>query len=122
MPLQYLDFEYTEDTEGVGTFEAMASVWPPQLPALQAEIVRVLDWALHAFAGRRGPPEEGGDWDYDLHGQQEITVPQAIVYDERARRLAVTAGQAGPPRHTVTLTLSGTAEFCAALRQQFGLD
>lgn len=31
MALNYLDFEYSEDTEGVGTFDAMASVGAMQL-------------------------------------------------------------------------------------------
>ena len=41
--LQYLDFDFSEDEHGLGSFDAMASVLPAQLPALQAEIARVLE-------------------------------------------------------------------------------
>lgn len=43
MLLHYLNFDYSEDTEGTGTFEAMASVWPDQVAAVHAEIVVVRD-------------------------------------------------------------------------------
>ena len=42
MPLNYLDFDYSEDADGNGTLDAMASVLPAQLPALQNEIAAVL--------------------------------------------------------------------------------
>ena len=45
MDLNYLDFDYSEDADGVGTFDAMASVAPAQIAALHAEISAVLAWA-----------------------------------------------------------------------------
>jgi len=122
MDLNYLDFDYSEDSEGVGTFDAMASTWPDQVAAVQAEVAQVLDWAHASFPDRRGPLDEGGEWDYDLQGQQEFSAPEIIAYDEVARRFTVQVGPAGRPRHTVTLAISGTAAFCAAFREQFGLD
>ena len=41
MNLQYLDFDYSEDADGTGTFDAMASVSPAQTPALQAPAARM---------------------------------------------------------------------------------
>ncbi|MEO6018177.1 MAG: hypothetical protein ABIP46_13055 [Polaromonas sp.] len=122
MTLRYLHFDYAEDTEGHGTLEAMASTWPEQAAAVQAEIVQVLDWAHTGFQGRCGPLHEGGDWDFDLQGQQEFTGPETLHYDPEARQLSVVAGPPEKPRHMVTLCLSGSAEFCAAFMQQFGLD
>ncbi len=122
MTLNYLDFEYAEDTEGVGSFEAVASVWEEQLPALEREMAQVLGWACATFAGQRGPVHEGGDWDYDLHGVQEWTVPESIEYQEATGKLLIVPGLAGKPRHTFSLTLSGTSEFCVAFRRQFELD
>jgi hypothetical protein len=122
LSLRYLSFDHAEDADGVGTLEAMASTWPEQVPSVQAEAVQVLAWAHAAFPGRRGPLEDGFDWDYDLHGLQELTAPEALHYDEAAGRLTVRAGPPGKPRHTLTLSLSGTAEFCAAFMQQFGLN
>jgi hypothetical protein len=122
MTLNYLSFDYSEDTEGTGSFEAMASVWPEQVAALQAEVVKVLDWAHGAFPGSRGPVAEGCDWDYDLHGMREYSVPEQIAYDAATRRLTAEAGPPGKPRHTLTLLLSGNDGFCLAFRQAFGLD
>lgn len=120
MPLDYLDFDYSEDAEGTGTWDAMASVPPDRLPALHAEIERLLAWAHRAFAGRRGPCEEGGDWDYDLQAQAEDGAPLPIAYDAARARLDASAAPAGG-RTTVTLSLSGSAAFGEALREAFGL-
>jgi hypothetical protein len=122
MTLNYLDFDYSEDTEDIGVFDAMASTGPQQIAAVHAEIVQVLEWAHANFAGRRGPVGDGGDWDYDLQGMQEITVPEAIDFDPHTHRLQVHAGPAATPRHTITLSISGTREFCGAFRLRFGLD
>lgn len=122
MSLDYLHFDYAEGSDGTGTLEAMASVWPEQVPAVHAEVVRVLAWAHAEFEGRRGPLEEGFDWDYDLHGMRELTAPELLLYDQTAGRLTVQPGPPGKARHTLTLSLSGSAQFCDALRQQFGLD
>ena len=62
--LQYLDFDFSEDEHGLGSFDAMAAVLPAQVPALHAELTRVLAWACGAFS--KGPLDEGYDWDYDL--------------------------------------------------------
>ena len=122
MSLQYLSFDFSEDTEGTGTFEAMASTWPEQVAAVQAEVVRVLRWAHQAFPGTRGPVAEGGDWDYDLHGVRELTAPERITFNPATGSLDALAGAPGKPRHTLTLLLSGTDAFCDAFRQRFGQD
>ena len=121
MTLNYLDFDFSEDAQGHGSFDAMASAAPPQLPALQAEVLRVLDWAHREFAGIRGPLDEGGDWDYELQGVQEVATTLDVRYDEHARRLLLQPGATGAPRVTLSLTLSGTAGFCAAFGKAFGL-
>ncbi len=121
MTLQYLDFDYSEDALGYGAFEAMATVPSARLSALQTEIVRVLAWAHEAFPGEQGPLEEGGVWDYLLEGQREWSEPQAMAYDRLTQRISSQPGPVGEPRHTVTLSLSGNAQFCDAFRDAFGL-
>ncbi len=103
LALRYLDFDYSEDALGWGNFDAMASVLLPQRIALQDEVAQVLNWAHRAFAHQQAPLDEGGEWDYDLQARQEVAAP-------------------GPERHTLTLSISGTAPFCAAFKQQFDLD
>ena len=121
MSLQYLDFDYSEDDHGHGSFEAMASVPASRVAALHAEIAQVLDWAHATFAGQRAPLEEGGEWDYLLDAQLEWTAPASLTYDEVTRRFSSHAGSAAEPRHAVTVSISGSAQFCDALRDRFGL-
>lgn len=122
MTLDYLDFDFSEDVQGHGSFDAMASATPAKLPALQAEVLRVLDWAQREFGGRRGPLDEGGDWDYELQGVQEVATPLDVAWDPAAARLRLAPGAAGAPRVTLSLTLGGTPQFCAAFRAAFDID
>ena len=116
MQLQYLDFDASEDTGGHGSFEAMASVPAARLPALQAEVAAVLAWAHDAF----GVPDAEGEWDYALHGTQEVRTPLALRYDAGRRTVAAAPeGAAGAPITTLTLTLTGTPAFCDAFRAAF---
>jgi len=97
--LRYLDFDYSEDTEGHGTFDAMASTAPEKTPEVHSEIERVLAWAEATFPNARGALDEGATWDCDLQETRE-----------------------DPRFTTITLSLSGTEAFCTALREQFALD
>jgi hypothetical protein len=65
MPLQFLIFDASDDGEGTGTWEAMASVRESDLPALKAEVRSVLASAMAHEPGPRGPLDEGGTWDAD---------------------------------------------------------
>ncbi|MES2950699.1 MAG: hypothetical protein V4858_19370 [Pseudomonadota bacterium] len=71
MSLQYLIFDASEDGEGNGSWEAMASVRTPQLTALRAEIQTLLAWAETHSPGPRGPLDDGGVWDADQHTQTD---------------------------------------------------
>jgi hypothetical protein len=101
MSLLFLDFDDSEDPDGGGSFDAMASVQQAQLAAVRAEIAVVLDWAETTFAGQRAQLDEGGEWDADLQERVEGT---------------------SPVWHVLTLSVSGSASFCAAFRERFGLD
>ena len=71
MALQYLIFEASEDGEGQGSWEAMAGVREADLPALRSEVQAVLQAAERQSPGPRGPVDDGGCWDADLHEQQD---------------------------------------------------
>jgi len=120
MQLDYLDFDHSEDDEGTATWDALASVAAERLPALASEVEQLLRWAHRTFAGRSGPIEDGGDWDFDLQAQQGDGQPLAVGYDEASGRLQLSA----PPgeRITLSLTLSASAAFSEALRSHCGLD
>lgn len=119
--LRFLHFDCSEDSAGLASFEAMASVGAAQWPALQAEVAAVLDWAHQGFAGVRGPLDDDGDWDYDLHASLETVAALELDYDPAARRLAGGPAGEGLPRYTLTLTLGGTPGFAQALRERFDL-
>lgn len=118
--LQYLEFDFSEDADGRGSFDAMASAAPAQLPALQAEVVRVLAWATRQF-GAAGALDDGGEWDYALQGVQEVATALDVAFDAHAGRLALRPGATAAPRVTLSLTLSGSPAFCEAFRQAFAL-
>lgn len=122
MALDYLDFEYSEDDQGVGTFDAMASTRAAQAVAVRAEVAQVLGWAHAEFPESCAPLEEGGEWSYDLQSVQEFSVPEQMDYDTETRQLVVHPGVPGAPRHTLSLSVSGSPVFCAAFRQAFGID
>lgn len=122
MTLNYLDFDYSEDDHGTGTWDAMASVAAPQRAAVHAEIAAVLAWAHGAFAGERGPLDDGGRWDYDLQETEDRATPWHLAFHEATGQLTAQPGRPGVPRHTVTLSISGDADFGAALRERFALE
>lgn len=120
MELQYLDFDFSGDAHGQGSFDAMAAAGPAQLGLLQAEVVRVLDWAERQF-GSPAAPDEGGEWDYALHGVREVATPLAVDWRPGAAQLQLQPGEPDPPRVTLTLTLTGSEAFCAAFREAFAV-
>lgn len=95
MKLQYLIFDASDDGEGTGSWEAMASVRAADLPAVLAEAQTVLDAAGRSAPGKRGPLDEGGVWDAELQQQCE--------------------GECEGDWTTVTLTLTGPWDWGEAL-------
>ena len=63
--LQYLLFDPSDDGEGTGTWDAMASVRAEQLPEVMQEVQAVLAWAERNSPGPRGALDDGGAWDAD---------------------------------------------------------
>lgn len=120
MELQYLDFDFSGDAHGQGSFDAMASAASGGLPLLQAEVVRVLAWAERQF-GPPAAPDEGGDWDFALHGVREVATPLAVQWRPGAAQLDLQPGEPDPPRVTLTLTVTGSETFCAAFREAFAV-
>ena len=84
MQLQYLIFDASDDGEGNGSWEAMASVPPDELSAVIAEVRAVEAAAQSDAPGPRGALDDGGAWDLDVQ-----TLPD------------------GDERVSVTLTLTG---------------
>lgn len=115
MQLAYLDFEHSEDAEGGGTLDAMASVDAGRLPALLAEIEAVMAWAARSF-GPAAPLDEGGDWDFALDALDAHEEPLEIAFEQPSGRVRV---ESGAGRTTVTFTVTGSQAFCQALLERF---
>jgi hypothetical protein len=98
MQLQFLIFDASDDGEGTGTWEAMASVRADQLPAVLTEVQAVLAQAERHSPGPRGPLDEGGVWDAD----EQV--------------------QADGDWTTVTLTVTGPWEWGEALMARFAAE
>lgn len=119
MRLNYLEFDYCEDADGAGTFDALAATVPAHNAAVLAEVTAVLAWAYDAFEAQRAPLDEGGEWDYDLQGWREFSAIDVLHFDERSGELSIQSRPAGPARHSVSLSVTGTPSFCAAFRERF---
>ena len=120
MQLHYLDFDFSDEDSGRGSFDAMASVATSRLPALLAEMAAVLGWAGRAF-GPPGALQDEGEWDYELQGIVEPDTPLEVGYDEGRGEVSLIPAVAGTALTTMTLTLSGSPGFCEAFREAFGV-
>lgn len=120
MSLTYLHFDASDNTDGLSTFDAMASVLPRDLPALQAEIARVLAWAHRQHADGPGPADDGHLWDYDLQASRERSTLDRWRYDAASGRFDIDTGTTEVLRHTLTLTLSAHPALAERFRKQFG--
>ena len=120
MNLQFLDFDYSEDEEGTGTWDAMASVPTDRLPELLAEITALLDWAHAEFGALRGPVETGGLWDYDLQCERDGLPLLALQFDIHERQIHPRPQSQSQAWVTLTLSLSGGPAFAAAFVDRFG--
>lgn len=98
MQLQFLIFDASDDGEGTGTWEAMASVRAQHVPAVLAEAQAVVALAEAGAPGPRGPLDDGGIWDAD---------------EQVSRDSAWT---------TLTLTLTGPWAWGEALMREFETD
>ncbi len=71
MPLNYLIFDASDDGEGTGSWEAMATVRAERLQRVMVEVEAALAAAAQDAPGPRGPLDEGGAWDAELQVQHE---------------------------------------------------
>lgn len=125
MNLQLLDFDCSDDADGVVCWDALAQPDPAFNPALLQEVVQVLVWA-HAFDTQGpGPLENGANWDFDL---QVTLLPKDQAPQVVAPRFVPSTGHLSlmpqPLAHqhmALSLTLSGTPGFVQAFCEQFDL-
>lgn len=123
MVLQCLDFDCSEDSEGVVCWDALAQPQPQHNRALLQEVSQVLAWA-HGFDARGpGPLEDGAHWDFDLqatlHRSGDVPQDAGLVFDPGLGQITL---HADGLTHTLalSLSLSGTPGFAQAFRERWG--
>ncbi len=103
MPLRFLEFDLSEDTDGLRTWDALASPGAAHTAPLLAE-VHTLTQHLTQALGRPGPVDEGHAWDMDLQ-----------IHDDSGRPCLVDATAPPEGRITLALSLSGGSELADSL-------
>lgn len=93
--LDFLSFDASGDTDGLQTFDALASTSRERHAAVLAEVEQVLAWATRRFPDGPGDLDEGASWCHDLQ-----VAPEGDWV-------------------TVSWSLSGTAAFGEAFAQAF---
>lgn len=103
MTTKFLEFDLSEDTHGLCTWDALASPAAGHTPALQAEVQSLVQHLTRAL-GSAGPVDEGHLWDMDLQ-----------IHDERGQSVRLEACTWPGGRITLALSLSGGAELAGCL-------
>ena len=125
MNLKLLDFDVTEDAEGVVCWDALACPGPEHNPALLQEVTQVLVWAWRFAAQGPGPLEDGADWDFDLQATLHIEglppAPFPLRFDPDTGSISSPLDLHQKGRIELSLSLSATPGFAQAFREQFDL-
>ena len=118
MTLEFLEFDCSEDSEGVVCWDALAQPAARHTPALLHEVTQLLAWA-HRFGPQApGPIEDGADWDFDLHihcGNAPITAH----WNSADQTLALSPNPSTNDEITLSLSISGTPAFAQAFREHW---
>ncbi len=118
MHLQFLEFDCSEDTEGVVCWDALAQPAAHHTPALLQEVRQLLAWA-HGFGERApGPLEDGADWDFDLQIHM-ASVPIQAHWHTTTQALVLSPTPTENDEISLSLSISGTTAFSSAFREQW---
>jgi hypothetical protein len=122
MDLQLLDFDCSEDTEGVVCWDALAQPHPRHNIALLHEVEQVLAWAHGFDAQGPGPLEDGANWDFDLqatlHPDGKASQDARLLFDPKKGQIHKDTADLSHPV-ALSLSLSGTPGFAQAFRERW---
>ena len=123
MNLHLLDFDCTEDADGVVCWDALAHPAAEHTPALLKEVSEVLAWACALAPQGPGALEDGAPWDFDLQARQHAPghapVSAPLTWTPQSG-LIMPIPLSPEDRLELSLTLSGTPAFALAFREQWG--
>ena len=124
MELQYLEFDCSEDTEGVVCWDALAQPAASHTAALLREVTQLLSWASRFSTQGPGPLDEGSDWDFDLQVQWhsadgQRSTPARVQWHAEQETLDIRPVPGPGDRMELSLSLSGTPALALALREHW---
>lgn len=118
MNLQFLEFDGSDDSEGVVCWDALAQPAARHTSALLHEVAQVLTWC-HQWSPRSpGALEDGADWDFDLQIHWDSLAVQAH-WDIPTKSLVLSPTPTESHEVTLSLSISGAPSFCAAFREHW---
>ena len=118
MNLQFLEFDCSEDSEGVVCWDALAQPAAHHTLAMLQEVTELLAWAHRYATCPPGPLEDGADWDFDL----QIRDGHASIethWNSSRQTLDLSKMPSASPEITLSLSLSGTRSFAGAFREHW---
>jgi hypothetical protein len=120
MHLQFLEFDCSEDAEGVVCWDALAQPAARHTQALLHEVEQMLNWA-HRWSPRKpGALEDGADWDFDLNLQSNMVSIQ-VHWNTPTHTLVLSPTPSENDAVTLSLSISGAPAFSAAFREQWNV-
>jgi hypothetical protein len=118
MTLEFLEFDCSEDSEGVVCWDALAQPAARHTSALLQEVTQLLAWA-HRFGPQApGPLEDGADWDFDLRIRGG-DAPLQAHWNNASQTLALSPSPSSSDEITLSLSISGTPAFAQAFRDHW---
>ncbi len=115
MDLQFLEFDCSEDSEGVVCWDALAQPAARHSPALLLEVTQLLAWAHRFGPHAPGPLEDGADWDFDLQIRFS-DAPLPVHWNSENHTLVLSSSPTPSDAITLSLSISGTPAFAQAFR------
>ena len=118
MNLAFLEFDCSEDAEGVVCWDALAQPTAGHTRALLQEVTQLLAWSHRLGMQDPGPLEGGADWDFDLR----ILWANASVlahWDKAQEKLDLSPQPTTGESITLSLSISGTPAVAQAFRDHW---
>lgn len=118
MSWQFLEFDCSEDSQGVVCWDALAQPAARHTPALLQEVTRLLRWTHRLGLQGPGPLEDGADWDFDLQIHVD-NAPLKALWQNADDALSLTPQPSPGTQITLSLSISGNPAFAQAFREHW---
>jgi hypothetical protein len=118
MNLEFLEFDCSDDGEGVVCWDALAQPAARHTRALLQEVTQLLAWSHRLAMQEPAPLEDGADWDFELHILW-ANAPVSAHWDKAQEKLDLSPQPTTGEAITLSLSISGTPAFAQAFRDHW---